>query len=74
MGERPADPEFEGIVARARQHAAELGELRKERERKPFVSPLDPEVQAILAEWLRDGGYEAAIAEIAAQDPDLANQ
>ena len=74
MGERRADPEFEEIVARARQRAADLGELRKERERKPFVSPLDPEVRAILAEWLRDGGYEAAIAEIAAQDPDLANQ
>lgn len=74
MSELRADPEFVGIVARARRRAAELGELRTERPARPFNSPLPPEARAILAEWLSDGGYDAAIAEIGAQDPDLANE
>lgn len=74
VDERRADAEFEQIVARARQRAIDLGELRTERERKPFVSPLSPKEREIVAEWLRDGGCVAAIAEIAAQDRGLAGQ
>ena len=39
-----------------------------------FEPTIPPEARAIISEWLRGGGYDAAIAQIAAEDPDLANQ
>jgi hypothetical protein len=40
---------------------------------RPFVSPLDDEERAALAEALRGGAYERAVAEIGRDDPDLAD-
>jgi len=40
----------------------------------PFESRIPPEAAELILEWLRDGGYDEAIAQIAAEDPDLANQ
>jgi hypothetical protein len=39
----------------------------------PFESTLPPEARELIAGWLRDGGYDEAIARIATEDPDLAN-
>lgn len=70
--ELPLDPEFAAVVERARRRAIENGEIPAQA--GAFDPPIPVEARAIIAEWLRDGGYEAAIAEIAAEDPDLANQ
>ena len=67
------DPSLNAVVARARARAAEAGELRAPRP-GPLSSPLSPEEQQVVREWLDDGGYDAAVAAIAAEDPDLANQ
>ncbi len=67
------DPELAAVVERARQRAEEMGELP----RGPFPareSQIPPEVADLMLEWLRDGGYEQAIARIASEDPDLANE
>ena len=61
------------VAERARARAAEAGELRAPRP-GPLTSPLSPEEQAVVREWLDDGGYAAAVAAIAAEDPDLATQ
>ena len=60
------------MVEQARRRAVEMGEIPARAGR--FEPPIPPEAREIIAEWLRDGGYEAAIAQIAAEDPDLANQ
>jgi hypothetical protein len=39
-----------------------------------FEPTIPPEARAIISEWLRGGGYDAAIAQIAAEDPDLAGR
>jgi len=67
------DPELAQIVERARHRAAAAGELIAPRV-GPLVSPLPPEAQRVVRAWLDDGGYDAAIAEIVAEDPELANQ
>ena len=67
------DPELAEVVARARLRAAAAGELSPPGV-GAFTSPLSPEAQQILRAWLDDGGYEAAVAAIAAEDPDLATQ
>ena len=67
------DPELAEVVERARRRAATAGELTPPRVGS-FKSPLPPEAERILREWLDDGGYDAAVAEIAAADPELANQ
>ncbi len=67
------DPELAKVVERARRSAAAAGELIAPRV-GPLASPLPPEAQRVLREWLDDGGYDAAIAEIVAEDPELANQ
>lgn len=71
--ERRSDSEFADVVARARRTAAEHGELRPPRV-GAFESPLPPEVHEVVAEWLRDGGYDAAIAEVSREDPELATE
>jgi len=35
---------------------------------------IPPALAKVVAVWLRDGGYDQAIARIAVEDPDLANQ
>jgi hypothetical protein len=67
------DPELAALLQRLRQRAVESGELP----RGPFP-PGEPTIPTdaanVIREWLRDGGYDAAIVRIAADDPDLANQ
>ena len=41
---------------------------------RPFESALEPAVRELVAGWVRDGGYERAVAEVVAHDPDLADQ
>ena len=67
------DPVLTAVVERSRALAAEAGELRAPQP-GPLKSPLSPEEQRVVREWLDDGGYEAALAIISAEDPDLANQ
>ena len=67
------DPELAAVVERARRRAREMGELP----RGPFApseSSIPPEVAEVILAWLRDGGYDEAVARIAAEDPDLANE
>ena len=65
------DPASMAVAGHAR--AAEAGALGAPRP-GPLTSPLSPEEQAVVREWLDDGGYAAAVAAIAAEDPDLATQ
>jgi hypothetical protein len=67
------DPELREVVARARRAAEDAGELRPPGT-GPLRSSIPPEARAAVMEWLRDGGYAAAVARIAAEDPDLADQ
>lgn len=39
-----------------------------------FEPTIPAEAKAIISEWLRGAGYDAAIAEIAAEDAGLDNQ
>lgn len=67
-----SDPELAAAVERARSHAETAGELRSP---DPLPeSELTAEARDIVASWLGDGGYDRAVAEIAADDPDLADQ
>lgn len=59
-------------VARVRRELEAKGDLRPPVIR-PFVSPLDDEERAAIAEALRTGAYERAVAEIGRSDPDLAD-
>ena len=66
------DPHFAAVVERARRRAVGLGEVPA---RAGTFEPTVPEeARAVIAAWLRDGGYEEALAEVVAEDPDLANQ
>jgi hypothetical protein len=66
------DPHFAAVVERARRRAVGLGEVPA---RQGSFEPTVPEdARSVIAEWLRDGGYEEALAEVVAEDPDLANQ
>lgn len=66
-------PHLAEVVARCRARAEEMGELRP-RKVGTFASPFTDEAREILAEWRRDGGYERALAEVVAQEPELADQ
>ncbi len=66
------DPELAEAVRLARRRAEEMGELPRG-PFAPFESTLPPEARELIAGWLRDGGYDEAIARIALEDPDLAN-
>jgi len=64
-------------LAAAVVHARHRAEAHGEIQRGPFPafeSTISPEDAEIIAQWLRDGSYDEAIARIAAEDPDLANQ
>ena len=67
------DPELRELVARARRRAEEAGELRPPA-RGPLRTSISVEVGAVIMELLRDGTYAAAVARIAAEDPDLADE
>jgi hypothetical protein len=66
-------PELREAVERARKGAHEARELL-DPPTEPFRSPLSPEVQAVLREWRDSGDFEQALAEVIADDPDLATQ
>jgi hypothetical protein len=67
------DPELAAVVERARHRAQAAGELRPLRLTTP-ASALPEEARPIVHEWLRDGGYDDAVALVVSQDPDLAIQ
>lgn len=67
------DAELAETVRLARSRAEAMGELPRG-PFAPFESTLPPEAKELIARWLRDGGYDEAIARIAIEDPDLANQ
>ena len=67
------DPELLSVVERARRLARERGELVD----GPSASPtgdLSPAARGALADWVASGDYDRAVAEITANDPDLATQ
>lgn len=66
-------PELSEAVERARKGAREAGELL-DPPTEPFRSPLSPEVQAVLREWRDSGEFDRALAEVIADDPELADQ
>lgn len=66
-------PELSEAIDRARRGAREASELI-DPPTEPFRSPLSPEVQAALREWRDSGDFDRALAEVIADDPDLADQ
>lgn len=64
------DPGLRELVARAREEAREL----RPPGRGPLRTSISPEVGAVIMELLRDGTYAAAVAQIVAEDPDLADE
>ncbi|MGH9131314.1 MAG: hypothetical protein ACRDWV_06490 [Acidimicrobiales bacterium] len=66
------EPELAAVVQQARQRAKEAGELARG-PFPPFESTIPTEAGQVIGHWLRDGGYDIAIALIGADDPDLAN-
>ena len=67
------DPEFQALVERARAEARESGELPD----VPWSASEDPlpaEARAALIDWVDSGDYDRAVAEIVADDPDLATE
>ena len=67
------DPELQAIVERARVLARERGELRD----GPWTGPDEPlpdGVKPVLRDWIDSGGYDRAVAEITADDPDIQTQ
>lgn len=67
------DPEFQALVERARAEARESGELR-DAPRPTSGEPLSAEARAALIDWVESGDYDRAVAEIVADDPDLATE
>jgi hypothetical protein len=67
------DPELAAVVDRARRRAEAMGELPRG-PFPPFESKIPHEAANVLLEWLRDGSYDAAVARVIAEDPDLANE
>lgn len=68
-----SDPELAAIVERARRRAQEADELQPP-DGPPNESVLEPAAREIVACWVRDGGYDRAVAEVVADDPDLSDQ
>lgn len=68
-----SDPELAAIIERARQEARAADELQPS-ESRFLESPLSPAAREVLASWVQDGGYDRALAEVAADDPELADQ
>ena len=65
-------PELAAAAARARAAAQQAGELRAAPGSQPVS--LSDEVRAALVEWRASGDYDRAVAEVVADDPDLATQ
>lgn len=67
------DAELRSVVERARIRAREQGELLDTPSGLPPCG-LSPAASAVLVDWVGSGDYDRAIAEITADDPDLATQ
>ncbi len=67
------DPELQRVVERARAAARERGELL-DGPSGIAGDDLSPEAKAALAEWVSSGDYDRIVAEITANDPDIATQ
>jgi hypothetical protein len=67
------DPELQSVVDRARGLARERGELL-DGPGAPPSEGLSPAIRAAVADWVKSGGYDRAVAEIVADDPDLQTQ
>ncbi|PZS17353.1 MAG: hypothetical protein DLM54_09815 [Acidimicrobiales bacterium] len=67
------DPELAATVRLAQRRAEDAGELPRG-SLTASEPTIPPEAAKVIADWLRDGGYDEAIARIATEDPDLANQ
>ena len=68
-----SDPELAALVTRSRGQAETAGELRRPSD-EPVTCKLEPRACEIVVSWIRHGGYDRAVAEIVAADPDLADQ
>ncbi len=68
-----SDPALAAAVDRAREVAEATGELQTRVWSSP-ASSLSPEAREIVASWVRDGGYDGALADVVANDVDLADQ
>ncbi len=74
MANRPTlSPELSEAVKRAREGARHAGELLAPRTTPP-KSPLSPEVRRVIAEWKASADFDRALAEVIADDPDLATE
>jgi hypothetical protein len=71
MAHRTLSPAFAAAVERARTAARAAGELRDEPVgiAKP---PFDASQREVVAAWRASGGYDRIVAEIVADDPELA--
>ena len=67
------DPELAALVERARRRAVATGELEP-RHSGTVESTVPSEARTLVQEWLRDGGYDEAVASVVADDPELAIQ
>jgi len=73
MSIRSMTPALAAAVERARQHASATGELLAEPSGS-FSSPFDPDEREVVAAWHSSGDYDRIVAELVADDPDLATQ
>jgi hypothetical protein len=67
------DPELSALIERGRAALEESGELRRP-PLKSFRSTVPAETATVIRQWLYDGGYDQAVAQVALEDPDLATQ
>lgn len=65
------DPELQEVVERTRARLAAEGRLRGIP--GPYQSPFDEETKAAVLEFLRSGEYRRLVAEIGAEDPEVAD-
>ena len=73
MANRTLNPELEAAVKSARSAAIETGELRTTPAGSP-ASPFAPDARDAVAAWHASGEYDQAVAELVADDPDVATQ
>lgn len=73
MADTALDPELRRTVERARALARERGELL-EGPSGIAGADLPDEAKKTLAEWVSSGDYDRTIAELTADDPDIATQ
>lgn len=65
-------PRLAEVVREVRERAKATGEL--DVPTGPRSAGLSPEGREAVARWIRDGGYEEAVAAVIAEDPELANE